>query len=162
MSTLLNKESGFYKLLTETYKLNITDDEYHRLITVLNHYKIEPGKLRIMVEDSVESFLLNIHLLRKVNCSRACTDIVFDDLLFMLHQVPYGYDEEWNISVPKVAKYKAAIEDSEILEMPQNIALIKTLKIYSRETTEITENFYLAIYNSELNVVAGIRFEKIS
>jgi hypothetical protein len=162
MSTLLNKESGFYKLLTETYKLNITDDDYHRLITVLDHYKIEPGKLRIMLEDSVESFITNIHLMRKVECARTHTDIVFDDLLFLMREVPHGYDEEWSISIPQLAKHKASVADPEILKMPQNLALIRTLQIQSREKVDISEKFFLAIYNDELNVVAGIRFEKIS
>jgi hypothetical protein len=100
--------------------------------------------------------------MRKVECARTHTDIVFDDLLFLMREVPHGYDEEWSISMPQLAKHKASVADPEILKMPQNLALIRTLQIQSREKVDISEKFFLAIYNDELNVVAGIRFEKIS
>jgi hypothetical protein len=154
-------ENGFYKLLTETYKLNISDDDFKRITTVLDRYNIEPGKLRIMLEDSVESFINNLHLIKSIECTRVHTRFDIDELIFILHQVPYGFTESINITFPVKVKHNKMIQDPEILKMPQNIAVIRTLTIEARKQAAVSERFSIIVYNDELNVVAGIRFENI-
>jgi hypothetical protein len=155
-------ENGLRDLLTNTYKLDISDNDFHRLTSVLNNYNIPPDKVHIIVKDTLETFINDMHLYRKIHFSRNHTEIDFDDIIFELNPVTFGITESIIMNYPKSLKRTVTIDDPEVPGMKQNLVIIRTLAINVRDEALMDEHYVFVIYNEKMNTIAGIRFEQIS
>ena len=150
-------------LLKDQYKINISDDDYNRLKMILCTYNVNPSSIRIEVENNRDNFINNIHLIKKAIFRRNHVEFELEEVLFMLDPIAYGSDEYFDTNYPKRVCYKKTreCELKEYENITQNIALVRNFSLISRENAIISEHFTLMIYNKDLNVIAGIIFEKL-
>ena len=161
---MTNTTNELLQLLRTRYRIDISDDQFNVLKSVLTLYNIKPMQIRIELENNTDNFINNIHLTKKAVFKRLGTEIDLDDVLYMLHTIPFGSDEKYEITYPCKLKYQSRHEnDASIYEnMRQNVALIRRIYMRSnRDNSNIQETFTLMVLNQNLNVTAGIMFEAI-
>ena len=153
-------ETSLLDLLRNDYKLRFSDCNFKRLASILSLYRVEPTKIRIELESNKDNFINNIHLLKKAVFRRNHTEIELEDVIFQLHPIVYGSSEYFDINYPKHVVHKKIFEPDEDQELHQNCAVIRNLSIRARDDVVVDERYTMMIYNENLSIIAGIRFEK--
>ena len=157
------KGNDLLVLLRNQYKLDITNEQYKTLKSILTLHNVTPMMIKIELENNIDNFVNNIHLTKKIDVNRMRVIIDEEDVLYIMHPVAYGFDEKYKVGHPTVIiDRRYEISPDEYKDMEQNVALIRSVYIAKTVNESIQEEKYtLMIYNKNLNVTAGIMFESL-
>lgn len=148
-------------MLREDYQIDITDADYKRLTDTLNMYQVSPQSIRIDLQSDIANFVNNIHLMKSIKFQRLHTEIEMEDVIYQMKPMLFGCYEEINTAYPSHFHTSINHDVPDINEpVHENIVLIRTMKYSSRDAIPFLEKYTLMIYNKELDVRAGIRFEQ--
>jgi hypothetical protein len=157
------KGNDLLDLLRNQYMLDITDQQYNTLKSILTLHNVTPMMIKIELENTIENFINNMHLTKKIDVNRMKVIIDEEDVLYIMNPIAYGFDEKYKVGHPTVGidrRYEISPDDYK--DMKQNIALIRSTFISKTVNESIHEDkFTLMIYNEDLNVTAGIMFESL-
>lgn len=155
-------EEDLREMLYNKYKITLTDDEYTLLQKVLLSYNVSPTSLNINLYSNITNFVNDITLYSKIKLHRLHSNIFLEEIIYQKHPIPCNNYTEIDVSYPKHFRNKRAREfDTNAFSTEKNIVLIHTTEIDIQKEAVYEERYSLNIFNPELEIHAGILFEKI-
>lgn len=156
-------DMSFKSMIETDYGIKLTDEQYLRLTDTLNMYGVNANNINIEVESNLENFINNIHLTKIFQFKKAHTLVEIEDVIYSMVPITYGSYEKFDLLYPKYYRNTTDRDIEHInCKIKQNIVLIRRLKFDSHDEDKVCKNHYtLMIYNKNLNIHAGIRFENI-
>ena len=154
------EEQSLLDIFEKTYKITLNDDQKIRLTNFFKRSGINPENNTIKIISDFKNFLLDITPSTEITITRLTNIILVEEILFMLYPIDTGTEMFINLSIPNKYKYRKGNYNIDNIDTKQNIVIIKSVKFNSTDyEPEFKENYYIYIYNSELEVVSdGIIF----
>lgn len=154
------EEQSLLDIFEKTYKITLNNDQKIRLTNFFKRSGINPENNTIKINSDFKNFLLDITPSTEITITRLTNIILVEEILFMLYPIDTGTEMFINLSIPNKYKYRKGNYNIDNIDTKQNIVIIKSVKFNSTDyEPEFKENYYIYIYNSELEVVSdGIIF----
>ena len=152
----------FKDLLTNAYKIHISNEDYERLTKTMSLYGVGHTNCSIELISNLATLAASTHLINNVKLHRMHTNIVHDEILYEMKPIIHSSYLKADIAYPKrvnVSKDKEA--DLDLMKKEQNIILIRTIEIEISREYNYEERFSLIVFNPSLDVRGGIKFESI-
>lgn len=155
-------EEDLREMLYNKYKIVLSDEEYARLQNVLTAYNVSPTSLTINLYSNITNFVNDITLYSKIKLNRLHSNIFLEEIIFQKNPLPCNNYTEVDVSYPKHFRNKRAREFKvDAFSTEKNMVLIHTTEIDIQKEAVYEERYSLNIFNPELEIHAGILFEKI-
>lgn len=155
--------NDFRSKLVDTYRINISDDDYERLVNTMDIYGIGNANCKIDLQSDLGNLLNNLILFNRFKFNRMHCHITHEEILYELRPIMHASYFNAEISYPKRVHINKN-KDTQIDKVKDeaNIILIRTTEIDVAREATYDEKFTLVVYNPNLDVRGGIMFEPIS
>ena len=158
---------GLRELFEKEYNIEFTDSEYNELQAVLFTYDVKFNEVSFIVAESIENYVNFLTQYRTMTFKRKNFNMQLGEIVYEYCPTIHPVDENYETNYPQHIHHKLSADYSDKLksfdyDFQFNVALMRELSITGTEANKEISSFYtFVIYNSNLDVRAGIRFEKI-
>lgn len=152
------------EMFKENYGIDLTEEDYNNLSSVMSNYNVQPTEVGFQVTTSLKSYLNDLLIFKKINLKRTQFDLTLSDVIFELYPSIHPIDEDIQTNYPVHIHHKLSTANNKenSVSFTKNLALLRDLKINAKNIEKSVLNYYtFIIFNPELDVRAGIKFEKI-
>lgn len=159
------KTRDLREMFLKDYHIILNDNDYDEITTILDKYDVKFTEVNFVTATSVENYINLLTQYRKMTFKRRNLYILFGEILYELEPTFHLLEEDIESNYPHHIRHKLSINDEHNncnVPFQKNIALLRELEIKGSELSKETVSMYtFIIYNSELDIRAGIKFEKV-
>lgn len=149
-------------LLKDSYKIEIEDNDFLRLQSVLNTYGLNERNCTITLYNDLASFMNALHLAKTIEMTRMQCKVELDDIIYEMTPTLHGETRKIEIHYPKwVNRTNDIVAEDYNKLMHQNVVILRTIRLGVRTAAEYDEKYTMIILNTALDIRRGVMFEKI-
>lgn len=150
------------EMFKKDYNIELSNEDNDRIISIMDSYNVQPNEVTFQTATSIETYVSSLTEYRRINSTRKKVEILISEVIYELIPTFHSIDENIEINYPHRMHHKASVATARKNEFIKNIALMRDIDIKCDEKTkDISYHYTFIIFNSELDIRAGIRFEKI-